>query len=243
MLIQLKHGSQSLEFGMHVHVIIPEKTPPEGGFKTLYLLHGYFGDFTDWLYASNIMRYAEKYDLVIVMPDGRNSYYVNHPNGLRFKDYITNDLIKRVEETFRVSTNKKDRYIAGLSMGGFGALYLGLHHPALFSKIAALSPVIEIQHMEDHFNQQERVYHFHTLFGKNDINKSHLDLYKHALEMKEQDLYISIGKDDFLIEENRRFHAFLNTHHMPHTYLEKDGNHDWKFWDDAIQDVLKWLFS
>ncbi len=243
MLITLKHGSSSLEFGMHVHVIMPEKTPPKDGFKTLYLLHGYFGDYTDWLYASNIIRYAESYDLVIVMPDGRNSYYVNHPNGLRFKDYITNDLIKRIEETFKVSKNKKDRFIAGLSMGGFGALYLGLHHPSLFSKIAALSPVIDIQYMEDHFNQQERVYHFYTLFGKEDVKNGHLDLYKRALEMKDQTLYMSIGKEDFLIEENRRFHTFLNEHRIPHTYLEKEGNHDWNYWDDEIQNVLEWLFS
>lgn len=243
MLIHLKHGTQSLEYGMHVHVIIPEKIPPNEGFKTLYLLHGYFGDYTDWLYASNIMRYAEAYDLVVVMPDGRNSYYVNHPNGLRFKDYITNDLIKRIEETFRVSTNKKDRYIAGLSMGGFGALYLGLHHPALFSKIAALSPVIEIQNMEDHFNQQERVYHFHTLFGNEAIQNSHLDLYQLAEEANEQELYITIGKDDFLIDENRRFHTFLNEKEISHTYIEKDGHHDWDFWDHAIKDVFSWLFK
>lgn len=242
MLIHLKHGSQSLEFGMHVNVIMPEKIPPKEGFKTLYLLHGYFGDYTDWLYASNIIRYAERYDLVIVMPDGRNSYYVNHPKGLRFEDYITKDLIRRIEETFRVSSSQKDRYIAGLSMGGFGALYLGLHHSELFSKVAALSPVIEIQNMEDHFDQQERVYHFHTLFGKTEIKESHLDLYKCAQEMKDQALYISIGKDDFLIEENRRFHMFLNEHNISHSYEEKNGTHNWDFWDDVIQDVLKWLF-
>ena len=237
----MKHHSNALEMRKHVHIYLPETKAPETGFKTLYLLHGYFGDYTDWVYASNLLRYAEKYEMAIIMPDGGNSYYVNHPKGLLYHDYITNDLRHRIEETFNVSKRKEDRYIAGLSMGGYGALYLGLHHPELYSKVAALSPVIELDQMEDHFKKGERVYHFETLFGKQPFKGSHLDLY-HLIQKKPiPELYLSCGDSDFLIEENQRFHAFLKKENIPHTYLFNEGKHDWDYWDQAIQEVLDFL--
>ncbi len=243
MFITMKHGSRALEMGKHVHIYVPEKKAPEGGFKTLYLLHGYFGDFTDWVYASNLLRYAERYDLVIVMPDGGNSYYVNHPKGLLYHDYITQDLRMRIEDTFHVSTKKEDRYIAGLSMGGYGALYLGLHHPELYSKIGALSPVIELNQMEDHFIKGERVYHFETLFGKEAFHGSHLDLYHVLKKRTNQDVLLSCGENDFLIEENRRFHQFLKENNIKHTYFFKPGAHDWQYWDQEIQEVLQFMMG
>ena len=243
MLITLKHGTRALEMGKHVNVYIPEKKAPEGGFKTLYLLHGYFGDYTDWVYASNLLRYAEHYDLVIVMPDGGNSYYVNHPNGLKYHDYITNDLRVRIEETFHVSTKKEDRYIAGLSMGGYGALYLGLHHPELYHKIAALSPVIELEKMEDHFIKGERVYQFQTLFGTEPFKESHLDLYHVVKKMNDQKVFISCGDNDFLVEENKRFQTYLINQNIQHTYQFKPGAHDWTHWDQEIQTVLSFLME
>jgi S-formylglutathione hydrolase FrmB len=243
MLITMKHGSRALEMGKHVYVYIPEKKAPLGGFKTLYLLHGYFGDYTDWIYTSHLISYAEKYDLVIVMPDGGNSYYVNHPKGLLYHDYITIDLRVRIEETFHVSTKKQDRYIAGLSMGGFGALYLGLHHPELYSKIGALSPVVELEKMQDHFIKGERVYHFETLFGKETVKDSHLDLYHVLRNGTEQALWLSCGESDFLIEENRRFHQFLKDQKIAHMYHFKQGSHDWNYWDQEIQEVLKFMIE
>ena len=77
----IKHTGKSIEFGKHLHVLMPEGIPPIHGFRVLYLLHGYYGDFTDWLYMSNIIRYEKPNDLIIVFPDANNSYYMNHPKG------------------------------------------------------------------------------------------------------------------------------------------------------------------
>lgn len=248
MLITLKHGSRAraLEMGKHVNVYVPEKKAPESGFKTLYLLHGLFGDYTTWVYETNLLRYAEQYDLVIVMPDGANSFYVNHPNGLNYHDYITNDLRVRIEETFHVSTKKEDRFIAGFSMGGYGALYLGLNHPELYHKIAALSPGIELEKAWDlmmNVGLGERVYKFQTLFGNEPIKNSQLDLYHVVKKMNDQRLFISCGESDFFFEENKRFQAYLNNQNIPHTYVFKPGDHVYAYWDQEIQTVLSFLME
>ena len=240
MLITMKHGTPSLEMGKHVNILIPEKKAPEGGWPVLYLLHGYFGDYTDWLYMSNISRYVEGKNLVIVMPDGANSYYANHPNGLQYHDYIVKDLVKRVEETFPVSKTKDKRYIAGLSMGGFGALSIGLSHPELFSKVIALSAVIDIHEMKPNFNDSGRIYKFETLFGEA-IKDTPLDIYHLAQKKNLQSLLIICGKDDFLFEDNKKFHDFLLSNKIDHTYIEDEGDHNWEFWDKHIQTTLNFI--
>lgn len=236
MLVTLKHGSQSLEMGKHVNVLIPEKKAPIGGFPVLYLLHGYYGDYTDWLYLSNIIRYVEGLDLVVVMPDGANSYYANHPHGLKYHDYISKDLVKRIEETFHVSNDRKNRYIAGLSMGGFGALSVGLSNPELFSKVIALSAVVDIKKRKASFNEGSRVYQFETLFGN--LEDSRLDIYALSKNINDQDLLVVCGTEDFLYDDNKAFHEYLLKENIKHTYVEESGNHNWDFWDKHIQTTL-----
>lgn len=151
---------------------------------------------------------------------------MNHLNGLKYHDYITNNLRIRIEETFHVSTKKEDRFIAGLSMGGYVALYLGLHHSELYHKIASLSPLIELKKMEDHFIKDECVYQFQALFGTETFKNSHLDLYHVVKKIKNQKVFISCGESDFLVEENKRFQAYLKGQDIPRTYLFNPGSHD-----------------
>jgi S-formylglutathione hydrolase FrmB len=239
MLVTLKHGSQALEMGKHVNVLIPEKKAPKGGFPVLYLLHGYYGDYTDWLYLSNVIRYVEGLDLVVVMPDGANSYYANHPKGLKYHDYISNDLIKLIEETFQVSNEREKRYIAGLSMGGFGALSIGLSHPELFSKVIALSAVIDIKKRKASFNEGSWVYQFETLFGN--LEDARLDLYALSKNIKDQELLVVCGTEDFLYEDNKSFHEYLLKENVSHTYVEESGVHNWDFWDKHIKTTLDFI--
>lgn len=243
MLITMKHGTKSLEMGKHVNVLIPEKKAPEGGFPVLYLLHGYFGDYTDWLYMSNIIRYVESYDLVVVMPDGANSYYTDHPKGLQYHQYIVEDLRMRIEETFPISAKKEHRFIAGLSMGGFGALHIGLSHPDIYSKVISLSGVIDIDAMKPKFNEGERVYQFETLFGEGTKENPTLNLKALALKSYQQEIYLSCGKEDFLIEDNRAFHRFLEDNNILHRYIEDNGGHTWLYWDKHIKSVLAFVMT
>jgi enterochelin esterase-like enzyme len=237
MLITLKHTGKSIEFGKQLHVLMPEGKPPINGFRVLYLLHGYYGDFTDWLYMSNIIRYQKPSDLMIVFPDASNSYYVNHPSGLRFEDYIINDVVSLIENTFKISSKRDDRYIAGLSMGGFGALYLGFKYHNMFSKIFSLSGVVFATDIVKHLSTS-RIYQFETLFDVNNLEQYNLLSYaiKHQDEKIQLTLYC--GTEDFLYQDNIQFHQQLKQNNIHHDFIESKGAHDWDYWDEKIQEVL-----
>lgn len=226
-----------MEFGKQLHVLMPEEKPPLNGFRVLYLLHGYYGDFTDWLYMSNIMRYEKPKDLILVFPDASNSYYVNHPKGLQFEHYIIEDIITLIETTFNVSKRREHRYIAGLSMGGFGALYLGLKYQHMFSKIYSLSGVVFATDIVKHLSTS-RLYQFETLFDVNHLEQYDLLTYAKNNKQAHIDITLYCGTEDFLYQDNIEFHQQLDTHNIKHNFIESKGNHDWHYWDEIIQDVL-----
>lgn len=242
MLITIKHTPATLEFGKQLHVLLPDTKPPKDGFKVMYVLHGYYGDFTDWLYLSNIVRFERPSDLVLVFPDGSNSYFVDHPNGLKFESYIVNDVIPLIEQTFHVCKSSESRFIAGLSMGGYGALYIGLKHAHMFSKVFSLSGVVYPKDIFNHLSES-RVYKFETLFDVNQL--SSYNLIPYALESVKHKTFISlsIGKDDFLFKDNQSFHQELKSLNIPHTYIVDEGSHNWDFWDEHMKRILKELMS
>jgi len=238
MLITMKHTGKHLEFGKHVNVLIPDSKPPKHGFKVLYVLHGYYGDFTDWLYLSNIIRYDRPNDLMLVFPDASNSYYVDHPKGLQYASYIVNDLVELIEQTFHVSSKREDRYIVGLSMGGYGALYLGLKYAHLFSRVYSLSGVVYPSDIVKHLSES-RIYKFETMFDVD--NLSQYDLLPYAKESvlnHATKLMLICGKQDFLYQDNLQFHQTLVNHDIHHVWIEDEGTHNWDFWDTHIKTVL-----
>lgn len=237
MLITIKHTGKNMEFGKHLNVFVPDGNPPVNGFRVLYLLHGYYGDFTDWLYMSNILRYQKPSDLIIVFPDASNSYYVNHPKGLQFEHYIIEDIITLIEQTFKVSKRREDRYIAGLSMGGFGALYLGLKHRNMFSKLYSLSGVVFVSDVVKHLSTS-RLYQFETLFDVNHLEQ--YDLLTYVTQDNKEDIKLTLycGSEDFLYQDNVKFHHQLNEILFKHDFIVSKGSHDWNFWDEKIQDIL-----
>ena len=238
MLVTIKHTGKHVEFGKHLHVVLPDSKPPKNGFKVLYVLHGYYGDFTDWLYLSNIIRYDRPNDVMLVFPDASNSYYVNHPNGLQYESYITEDLIELIEQTFHVSSRSEDRYIVGLSMGGYGALYLGLKYSNLFSRVYSLSGVVFPSDIVKHLSES-RIYKFETMFDINNLSQYDLLPYAKESVLKHHTrLMLICGKQDFLYQDNLQFHQSLVKHHIQHVWIEDEGTHNWDFWDTHIKTVL-----
>lgn len=221
-------------------------------FKTLYLLHGLFGDFTDWLVKSRIALYAEEHNIAVIMPSGENGFYVDH-EAFRsyYGEYIGKELVEETRKLFHLSHNREDTFIAGLSMGGYGALRNGLKYYNNFSAIAALSSALIIDAAvtsteENPFVFGKRSY-FEAVFGNVEALKgSDKDVEALVKKIKQEGgamprLYLACGTEDSLIENNRKLRDFLVSEDIKHIYEEGPGVHDWKFWDEYIKKAVLWL--
>lgn len=235
--------SENLSRKVSYSAIIPGKSRKEKSLKTLYLLHGYSGDRKDWFYAGNIEQLAERYNIAVIMPSGENSYYVDHPNGMQYGKFIGEELVKETRSLFPLSRDFKETWIAGLSMGGYGALRNGLYYNETFGKVVALSSRI----LRKDFSNPKHTYPdriMRVLIGSENVNDmpDAMDLYQLITENKTQpDLYMACGTSDFLYQDNLEFHYYLKAQEIEHHYVESEGDHNWTFWNQQIIPALEWL--
>ena len=228
-----------------------ERTRGREEFKTLYLLHGITGNYTDWTYCSRAVQLAEKFKIAIIMPSGDNSFYVDNEKNLSFYgEYIGRELVEETRKLLPLSDKREDTFIGGLSMGGYGALRNGIKYSDTFGAVAGLSSAFAVGLAsapdDPEFFFRKRSY-FESIFG--DITKlpgSDKDpealidnLLKEGKPIPR--LFIACGTEDFLLEYNRDFRDYLIDRNVDHTYHESRGGHDWIFWDQYLEKVLRWL--
>jgi S-formylglutathione hydrolase FrmB len=234
-------------------VVLPDAYQSAGNSKTtypvLYLLHGGYGHFNDWITKTPdktlIHRLADQYNLIIVMPEGEVfSYYLDSPviKDSQFETYLTKEVIEKIDRTYRTIPNPKGRVITGLSMGGYGALYLATRHPDLYCAAGSMSGALnldmnawklppdaaknikgEFEKVLGPFSQSPDGWASYSVVGMADKMK--------ANGLK---LVIDCGVDDFLIEPNRELHRRLVFNQTPHDYSERPGGHSWEFWQNAL---------
>lgn len=249
-LITLNFYSETLGMQTQVQVILPQKSvagqigihsnAPDGNYKCLYLLHGLSDDQTIWLRRTSIERYASDYGICVVMPFAGRSFYSDTCYGQAYYTYIAKELPARIREFFRVSEKRQDNYIAGLSMGGYGALKIALRQPDAFCAAAGLSPCGDL-------NAPIFQDHRKTIFGSDQLPKQD-DLLYLADQIKtfshKPRLYIAIGTKDFLYKNCQSLRKKLEACDCDFTYRESPGEeHSWSYWDSEIQNVLKWMFD
>lgn len=218
------------------------KTPPK---RTLYLLHGWNGAHDSWLVLSRIYEVARDYNIAVIMPAGENSFYIDQYEGQMYGQFIGEELIAISREMFNLSSKKEDTWIAGLSMGGYGALRNGFKYSDTFGKIASFSsPILTARNVpkEETFNQDPIHIHLQNIVGSKyitDLDKD-ADLYELChMKKNDQQIYLSCGTEDELIKDNRRYHDYLKKNQITHTYLETSGGHDWDFWNEQIIETVK----
>lgn len=225
----------------------------EKPFKTLILLHGIFGDCNDWICNTRIKLWAEEKNLAVIMPSGENHFYVDcKANGERFSEFIGSELPEKMRKLFHLSDKREDTFIAGLSMGGYGAIINGLKYHDTFGCIAGLSSGLILDSI---VNPSEKSFtsmifgdsYTTTIFGKTDeIMGSDKDYKALVLKLKKENaaiprIYLCCGLDDGLLAANREYADFLRENGVDCTYEEGPGSHDWTFWDTYIRKVLDWL--
>lgn len=238
--------SEALNFNVCVNVLIPHQVKPKEKFKTLYLLHGYMGDYTDWMRLSALERYANQYRIAIVMPSAHNAYYTDTTYGYPYETFISIELPNMMESIFPLSKKKEDRMIGGLSMGGYGALKMALSPKGKFGKAFSLSGALDIEHIRNLTRETPRKHTFDGVFGKKSVEMTKHDL-KYLVSKRIQknqefpELLITCGTEDFLFQSNEKFHDFLNENHIKHDYITNPGDHNWDYWDLMIEKVLPWV--
>lgn len=254
-LIQCEFSSEVLSKSVSITVILPQNSFTDTNQKlvgkkypTLFLLHGFSDNHSIWTRNTSLERYVSDLGIAVVMPAGDNSYYTDMEYGANYWTFLTEELPFVVRSLFPLSDRKKDNFLAGLSMGGFGALKWGLNHPTDFAAIASLSGVTDmVFHLEKvrkvQGDKNRTMFH---IFGDKDITNTSNDLLwkleqvDNSIEPKPL-LYQACGTEDFLYEHNMRFFNKCKKTGFDLTTNFGPGDHTWEYWDKTIQDVLKWL--
>ena len=249
--------SDCLGMATTINVLMPQKSAtqigmdgsaaaPEGS-PVLYLLHGCSDDQSIWMRRTSIERYAATCGIAVVMPFGARSFYNNTSDGSRWWDYISEELPAILPGFFNVSTKREDTFVAGLSMGGFGAFKLGILCPERFAAAASLSGMLDLNWAyPDKDSNEARSPQFGNIYGTRDemlgsVNDIPFQMQKLIESGKEMPkFFISCGTEDFLYDINTAFRdRFADSIDL--TYHEEPGTHEWGYWDRNIQRVLDWL--
>jgi len=244
--------SEALGVQTTVYVIMPQRSTAgqigvsgkadEGEYKCLYLLHGLSDDHSIWLRRTSIERYATEYGICVVMPYGGRSFYTDMKHGAKYETYIAEELPRLMQEFFRISDKRENNFIAGLSMGGYGALKLALKHPERYCAAAGLSSAADIRNIRPEFKDT-----LVLIFGEEVHIPDDEDLFclaekTNSAAVKPR-IYMGVGTEDFLYEGNRQLKEKFEALDYDYTYRESPGVHGWAFWDEYIQYVLAWMFD
>lgn len=246
-LVRIDHVPETVKVSQPLLVIIPDpaalREQPLRGRKVLYLLHGLSDDASAWQRYSSIETVANAYGLVVVMPSVGRSFYLDQPNGQGYFTYIVEELPRYLADVFGLAPRRDDTFVAGLSMGGYGALKAALRYPERFAAAAMFSGVLSLRIMATHADDARRVEFAH-LFG--DLAKVEGSAHDPAVWLQQAArnpsalprLFVSCGRQDDLYPLSRAFVEACRPLGIPVEYHEEDAKHDWFFWDAQIRRFL-----
>lgn len=235
--------SYSLGYPVDIELVIPSLSPCDMGnkdalthklpakFPVLYMLHGHGNDYLCWSRFTSMERYVEERRIAVVTCSVGNKAYMNAEYGENYFDFVEKELPEFVQANFPISDKAEDTYLAGLSMGGYGTFAHGLSHPASYRAIGCFSPAIVIGEGGGKTHSLPPVMNLYQLLD-------------HDLEQGERlpDIFLCIGKDDFLYESVEKFHSYLEEKGVAHRYDSVAGyGHEWAFWDLELPLFLDWL--
>ncbi len=250
-LIHCDFFAESLGLHSSMDVILPQRSlaaiarSPKIKFPVLYLLHGLSDDHTAWQRQTSLERYVEGMNLAVVMPAVHRSFYTDMAHGGRYWTFVSEELPALAGEFFPLSAARGDNFVAGLSMGGYGAFKLALSRPERFAAAASLSGALDMRAVM-HGDEPGWEEEMRNVFGSSArLAGSGNDLFALAEQAARSrlrpKLYQCCGTEDELIQDNRRFRNHLKKYPFDLTYVENPGQHDWAYWDAMIQKVLEWL--
>lgn len=240
-LLHTHFFSETLGMQCTMDVILPQRrvTPVV---PVLWLLHGLSDDHSIWQRRTSIERYVEPLNLAVLMPNVHRSFYMDMKHGYRYETFLVEELPAIAASLFRTSTERASSYVAGLSMGGYGAFKLALRHPARYAAAASLSGALD---MAARWRSGERAGDMELIYG-DDPSGTEGDLMYLASRLMEgkeprPQLFQCCGTEDFLYRDNLTFRDYSRRIGLSVEYREGPGAHTWSYWDATIQEVLAWM--
>ena len=247
-LLSCDFYSDALELSTSMTVVLPQETTTQIGMTgvqapgappVLYLLHGLSDDHTTWARRTSVERYAAPLGLAVVMPAVHRSFYADERHGHAYWTFLSEELPRVVSSYFRVSDRREDTYVAGLSMGGYGALKWALREPSRFAGAASLSGALDVAAL---VRRPERRSLGQRVFGEAVGEQDDLFALLAAADAPAlPPMHVSCGTQDALVDSNHVFVRAAQAAGVPVTVDFRPGEHDWAFWDAEIQTVLGWL--
>lgn len=249
-VITLGFKSELLDREVKYRVVLPGRYKLEwpNRYPVVFLLHGLTGHFDNWTDRTKLAEYSTLYKFIIVTPEGGDGWYTDSATTAndKYESYIVRELIPEIDKKFRTLPDRDHRAIAGLSMGGYGALKFGLKYPELFSLAGSFSGALAVTATLPTTRDAGFVKSVNAIFGPADSEtRMTNDIFKIVSEMPDASkknlpfLYIDCGTEDFLFQSNRNFIALLLEEKIPHEYRQRPGGHSWTYWDAQVQEFLE----
>jgi len=234
--------SPSMKKTIKAVIITPDNYANLQALPVVYLLHGHSGNYSDWVIkGKGVEKAADQYQIIIVCPDGNNSWYWDSPVDANYKyeTYVSNELINWVDSKYKTIKDRKGRAITGLSMGGHGALYLALKHPDVFGAAGSMSGGVDIRPFPNNWDMALRL----GKYSENPDNwekKTVINLL-YLVKPNSLALLIDCGTEDFFYKVNENLHQQLLYRNIAHDYITRPGAHNWNYWNNAIQYQLLFM--
>lgn len=246
-LIDMNFVSMSLMREVSVKVILPTDYAaiyqPQVPYKTVYFLPGYSANAEQIVSYLGLRAQSELKGMAIVILNGENSFYVDVPerNG-NYSTFVSSELVEFTRKIFPLSDKPEDTYLAGISMGGFGTLYNGIMHPEVFSKVAALSPAIDLYNIPELAGLAPSLID-HYFGNRESYGNSDADIKSSYIrDRKRPEIFLGCGRQDAAVwEQVKDFKDRLDAAGIVHTWMELDGNHDIYTWQTMLDSVFSFL--
>lgn len=236
--------SEALNKDIKAVVITPNNYSKSKQYPVVYLLHGYSGNYANWSKVEAVIKAADLYKEIIVCADGGfGSWYFDSPidTSFKFETYISKELVAWIDGRYATCKSSKARAIAGLSMGGHGALYLAIKHPDVFGACGSMSGGVDIRPFPNNWDIAKRLGKYAEYPERWEKNTVVNMLY--LIQPNTLRIIIDCGTEDFFYKVNEELHQELLLRNIPHDYITRPGAHTWAYWSNAVAYQLLFFYN
>ena len=229
--------SQSMQKNIKAIIVTPDNYASAKELPVVYLLHGFSGNYLDWITkAKGFEKAADQYNLIIVCPDGGfGSWYWNSPIDPKsqYETFVSDELIKAIDTKYKTIKDRTGRAITGLSMGGHGALYLAIKHQDVFGAAGSMSGGVDIRPFPNNWDMAKQLGTYAQepeRWEKNTVINLLNLLTPNSLA-----IIFDCGTDDFFYKVNENLHQQLMYRNIPHDFITRPGAHTWPYWINSVK--------